>query len=71
MTHAEQASRWRKRYNREVEKMTEHYNNLNANAHVATRKPTPEELDFFLSFGKDNSQQHHTLKHGRFFAKRI
>ena len=54
MTHAEQASRWRKRYNREVEKMTEHYNNLNANAHVATRKPTPEELEFFLSFSKEN-----------------
>ena len=54
MTHAEQASRWRKRYNREVEKMTEHYNNLNVNAHVATRKPTSEELDFFLSFSKEN-----------------
>ena len=54
MTHAEQASRWRKRYNREVEKMTEHYNNLNANAPVATRKPTPEELEFFLSFSKEN-----------------
>ena len=54
MTHAEQASRWRKRYNREVQKMTEHYNNLNANAHVATRKPTPKELEFFLSFSKEN-----------------
>ena len=34
--------------------MAEHYNNLNANAPVITRKPIPEELEFFLSFSKEN-----------------
>ena len=53
MTHAEQTRRWRRRYSMEVGKMTRHYNNLNANAHVTIRKPTPEELKYFLSFSKE------------------
>lgn len=55
MTNAERASKWRKKYNNEVKKMTEHYNNLNANAEVITRKPTPEELDYFNSILKSKS----------------
>ena len=54
MTHTEQTRRWRQRYDMEVGKMTEYYNNLNANAPVIIRKPTPEELEYFLSFSKEN-----------------
>lgn len=49
MTKAEKTAKWRKRYSNEVNKMTLHYQQLNANAEVITRKPTLEELNYFLS----------------------
>ena len=48
MTKAEKTAKWRKRYSNEVNKMTLHYQQLNANAEVITRKSTPEELNYFL-----------------------
>ena len=55
MTKAEKTAKWRKRYSNEVNKITRHYQQLNANAEVITRKPTPEELDYFLSVLKVNA----------------
>lgn len=55
MTKAEKTAKWRKRYSNEVNKMTLHYQQLNANAEVITRKPTSEELDYFLSVLKGNA----------------
>ena len=54
MTKAEKTAKWRKRYSNEVNKMTLHYQHLNANAEVITRKPTLEELNYFLSVLKVN-----------------
>ena len=55
MTKAEKTAKWRKRYSNEVNKMTLHYQQLNANAEVITRKSTPEELNYFLSVLKVNA----------------
>lgn len=55
MTKAEKTAKWRKRYYNDVDKMTRHYQQLNANAEVTTRKSTPEELNYFLSVLKANA----------------
>ena len=47
MTNSERNRRWYDRYNREVNNMTTYYERLNAAAPVITRKPTPEEIEFY------------------------
>lgn len=40
---------WKERYSAEVEKMTLRYEGLNKCANTITRKPTPEEEEYYRS----------------------